>query len=105
MLNTVWCLGAGWLGLDIHTVLAGVLLTSAFFTSGMAGLVDPWGAVSAVGFAAGFLAACFRPAWTPYAVVVSNVVLLLNQVVLNWARQKRGFEQLPTVGSGNDDKK
>ena len=102
-LNTVWCVGAGWLGLDIHTVLAGVLLTCAFFTSGMAGLVDPWGAVSAVGFSAGFLVACYRPAWTPHAMVISNVVLLVNQVALNWARQKRGFERLPTVGTGNND--
>jgi len=97
-LTIVWCLGAGWLGLEMRTVLAGFLLMCAFFTSGMAGLVDPWGAVSAVGFVAGFLLACYRPAWTPHAVVGSNVVLLVNQLVLNFARAKRGFEELPAVG-------
>jgi hypothetical protein len=95
----VWCLGAGWLGLDMSTVLTGFLLMCAFFTAGMAGLVDPWGVASSVGFVAGFLLACYRPAWTPHAVVGSNVLLLVNQLVLNFARSKRGFEELLKVGT------
>ena len=98
-LTIVWCLGASMLGLELRTVLAGFLLMSAFFASGMASLVDPWGTVSAVGFVAGFLVACYEPAWTAHAVVGSNALLLVNQLVLNYARKRRGFEALPTVGS------
>lgn len=93
-----WCLGASWLGVETRTVLIGFLLLSAFFTSSMAALVDPWGAVSAVAFLAAFLAACRRPDWTPYVLVASHGVLLVNQLVLNFARKRRGFEQMPRVG-------
>lgn len=47
---------------------------------------------------AAFLVACYRPDWTPHAVIGSNVALLVNQIVLNYARKRRGFEVLPTVG-------
>jgi len=98
VMTITWCLGASWLGLDVRTVIIGMLLVSAFFTSGMASLMDPWGTVSAVGFAIAFLVACYEPSWTPWAVVGGNAVLLINQLVLNYARARRGFEQLPTVG-------
>ncbi|GMV17275.1 MAG: hypothetical protein AMXMBFR56_54990 [Polyangiaceae bacterium] len=95
--TVVWCVGASWLGLDMRSVLIGFLLVSATFASGMATLMDPWGTFTALGFAAAFLAACYRPSWTPYAVVAGNAVLLVNQVVLNIARARRGFETLPRV--------
>jgi len=98
-LTIVWCLGAGWLGLEMRTVLTGFLLMCAFFTAGMAGLVDPWGSVGFVGFVAAFLLACYRPAWTAHAVIGSHVLLLVNQLVLNFARTKHGFEELPKVGA------
>jgi hypothetical protein len=98
-MTIVWCLGATWLGLDMRTVMIGQLLLCAFFTSGMASLMDPWGTVSVVGFAAAFLVAARVPAWTPWAVVGGNAVLLINQVVLNIARARRGFEKLPQITS------
>ncbi len=96
-MTIVWCLGASWLGLDMRTLTIGLLLVWAFSTSGMASLMDPWGTVSAVGFATAFLVACREPAWTPWAVVGANGVLLINQLVLNMARARRGFETLPEV--------
>jgi len=99
VLNIVWLLGASWLGLEMRMVSIGLLLVWALFASGMASLMDPWGAVSFVGFATAFLVACYEPAWTPWAVLGSNAVLLLNQVVLNIARSRRGFETLPKVGT------
>ncbi|MBW2456295.1 MAG: protein kinase [Deltaproteobacteria bacterium] len=98
-MTIVWCLGASWLGLDMRTVMIGQLLLCAFFTSGMASLMDPWGTVSVAGFAAAFLVAARVPAWTPWAVVGGNAVLLINQVVLNLARARRGFEKLPQITS------
>lgn len=99
--TVVWCVGASWLGLDMRSVIIGFLLVSATFASGMATLMDPWGTFTALGFGAAFLAACYRPSWTPYAVVAGNAVLLINQVVLNIARARRGFEAPPRVQGQN----
>ena len=93
----VWCIGASLLGLEMRVVVIGILLVSAMFTSGMATLMDPWGTVSAVGFTLCFLAACYRPAWTPWAVVVGNVVLIVNQIALSILRPRIGFEKMPKV--------
>ncbi len=96
-LLVVWCLGAAWLGFDVRTVIIGQLFVSATFAGGMATLMDPWGTVSLVGFATAFLAAAHEPNWTPWAVVFGNTVLIVNQIVLNLAHLRRGFEKLPAV--------
>jgi hypothetical protein len=93
-----WCLGASWLGLEVPQVLVGLLLVWSLAVSGMAHLIDRWGAVSAVFFGLAFLVACRWPALAPYALVSANVVLLLNQVVLNLSLRRRGFDALPAVG-------
>ncbi|MBW2525300.1 MAG: serine/threonine protein kinase [Deltaproteobacteria bacterium] len=98
-LNILWTIGAHMLGLDMQMLFIGLLLVWAMFTSGMASLVDPWGTVSFVGFSTAFVVACYEPAWTPWAVLVGNVVIIVNQLVLNWARARRGFEKLPQVGA------
>lgn len=96
----VWLTGAHLLGLPIQTVIIGSLFVCGTFAAGMATLMDPWGTVSAVGFAGAFLLACYEPAWTPWALVGANVVLVVNQLVLNYARARRGFARLPEVGAG-----
>ena len=96
----MWLTGAHLLGLPIQTVIIGSLFVCGTFAAGMATLMDPWGTVSAVGFAGAFLLACYEPAWTPWALVGANVVLVVNQLVLNYARARRGFARLPEVGAG-----
>lgn len=93
----VWLIGASALGLEMRTIIAGTLFVCATFAGGMATLVDPWGAVSMLGFAIAFLVAAQRPAWTAWAVLFGNAVLIVNQILLNLAHQRRGFEKLPTV--------
>jgi predicted signal transduction protein with EAL and GGDEF domain len=81
----------------MQTIIAGTLFVCATFAGGMATLVDPWGTVSMLGFAVAFLAAAHQPSWTAWAVVFGNVVLIANQLLLNLAHLRRGFEKLPTV--------
>lgn len=97
LMLSVWCIGAHFRGFDMATVITGYLFVGAFFTSGMATLMDPWGAVSACGFAVAFIIASAWPPTLPYAVVGANVVMLLNQLILNFARARRGFSSLPPV--------
>jgi hypothetical protein len=96
--SIVWCLGASGLGISVPSVMVGLLLVWSVSVCGLAHLVDHWGAVSAVYFAAAFLVASAWPSLAPHAIASANVVLLLNQVVLNWMRQRRGFDALPAVG-------
>lgn len=99
LLLSVWLVGAAQLGLPMTTIITGYLFVCALFTSGMATLMDPWGAVSAAGFAAAFLVAATWPTSLPFAVLGGNGVMLLNQLVLNYLRGRRGFDSLPAMGS------
>ncbi len=98
-MTAVWCLGASWLGLEMQTIIIGLLLVWALFTWAMGILMDPWGGISAVAFTVAFLIASYEPRWTPYAVLGANLVLIFNQVGISIARARRGFEELPVVGS------
>lgn len=105
--TAAWCLGSSMLGLPIATTFAGLLLVWALGAAGMAILMDPFGGVSAVGFAVAFLVASWRPAWAGALIIGGNVLMLVNQLVLNFARAKRGFERMPSVGpsvSASDDR-
>jgi len=99
LMLTVWCIGAHFRGFGMATVITGYLFVCAFFTSGMATLMDPWGAVSACGFAVAFMIAAAWPSSLPFVVVGANVVMLLNQLILNYARGRRGFESSPSAPS------
>ena len=52
-MSIVWCAGTSLIGLPVQITLIGLLLVWGIFASGMATLIDPWGNVSALGFAAG----------------------------------------------------
>jgi len=97
LMTVIWFVGASWLGLDMRTILIGQLFVFAVALGGMANLMDPWGAVSGVGFVVAFLVACYEPAWMAYSVIGGNVLLLVNQLVLNAARARRGFATQPTA--------
>lgn len=97
-LMLVWLVGGNALALPIRTLIIGSLFVCATFAAGMATLMDPWGTISALGFSGAFVVACYEPTWTPWAMVGGNVVLVVNQLVLNYMRARRGFEQLPEVG-------
>ncbi|MFK7989414.1 MAG: bifunctional serine/threonine protein kinase/MFS transporter [Sandaracinaceae bacterium] len=99
--TAVWCAGGHGLGLSMVGIQAGLLLVWAVFASCMAILIDRWGTISAVGFAACFLTAAYIEGSTAIAIVVGNLVLIANQVVLNLVLSKQGFVRGPAVGSGN----
>jgi hypothetical protein len=95
--SLVWCIGATSLGLAVPGVMVGLLLVWSLAVSGLAHLIDRWGAVSAVYFALAFLVAAAWPSLAGYAFASANVVLLLNQVILNLSLGRRGFDALPAV--------
>lgn len=78
-----WFIGAEQLGLGVVGAQIGVLLILALATMGVAVTIHFLGLFTPVGFLIAFLVACFRPDWTPHAIVGGSTVMLLNHVLLN----------------------